>query len=74
MNEIRHLVTSDDHNTLYVFITCLSAIDPKLWAGTIADIPAVLEGWEVERVMELLSSEDKLIRKQVCALRSSEDL
>ena len=68
MQEIRHLLTADDPNGLYVFIHGLASIDPKLWAGTSPEIPAVLEGWEVERVMKLLDSEDKSIRKQVGTL------
>ncbi|KAI0819517.1 ARM repeat-containing protein [Trametes gibbosa] len=64
VQEIRQLLTSHDPNGLYVFIHCLSCIDPKLWAGTSPDLPAVLEEWEVERVMKLLDSEDKLVRKQ----------
>ena len=63
--EVRHLLTSSDPNGIYVFVCCLSSIDPKLWAGTTPDIPAVLEGWEVERVMKLLENEDSIIRKQV---------
>ena len=65
IKEIRHLLTSQDLNGLYLFITSLSSVDPKLWAGTSPDIPPVLEEWEVERVMKLLESEDKAIRKQV---------
>ncbi|KAI0748602.1 ARM repeat-containing protein [Daedaleopsis nitida] len=64
VKEIRHLLTSNDTNGLYLFVTCLSSVDPTLWAGTSPDIPPVLEGWEVERVMQLLESDDKLIRKQ----------
>ncbi|KAI0636737.1 ARM repeat-containing protein [Trametes polyzona] len=64
IQEIRQLLTSEHPNGLYVFIHCLSSVDPKLWAGTDPEIPAVLEGWEVERVMKLLDSGDKLIRKQ----------
>ncbi|KAI0647300.1 ARM repeat-containing protein [Trametes meyenii] len=64
IQEIRGLLGTQDPNGLYLFIYALSSVDPKLWAGTSPDIPAVLEGWEVERVMTLLDSEDKLIRKQ----------
>ena len=51
-----------------VFIHGLASIDPKLWAGTSPEIPAVLEGWEVERVMKLLDSEDRSIRQQAGTL------
>ncbi|KAH9930688.1 ARM repeat-containing protein [Fomitopsis serialis] len=49
-------------NEVYVFVSCLGALDPVLWAGTRADVPAVLEGWEVERVVALLEAEDHTIR------------
>lgn len=65
IKEIRHLLTVQDPNALYVFICCLSSVDPKLWAGTTPDMPSVLEEWEVERVMKTLDCEDRLIRKQV---------
>ncbi len=65
IKEIRHLLTLQDPNALYVFIYCLSSVDPKLWAGTTPELPSVLEEWEVERVMKALDCEDKLIRKQV---------
>ena len=68
VKEIRSLLTSHDPNALYVFIYCLSAVDPKLWAGTSPEVPLVLEGWEVERVMKLLECEDKLIRKQASCI------
>ncbi|KAI0362383.1 ARM repeat-containing protein [Trametes cingulata] len=64
VQEVRQLLVSQEPNGLYLFMHCLSSIDPKLWAGTTPEVPAVLEEWEVERVMKLLDSEDKLIRKQ----------
>jgi AP-4 complex subunit epsilon-1 len=45
-------------------------LEPDLWAGTKPETPAVLEGWEVERVMQLLHSSDSLIRKKVRDLPS----
>ncbi len=65
VKEIRHLLTANDPNALYVFICSLSSVEPKLWAGTTPEFPAVLEEWEVERIMKLLDCEDRLIRKQV---------
>ena len=65
IKEIRHLLTVQDPNALYVFMYCLSSVDPQLWAGTTPEIPSVLEEWEVERIMKALDCEDKLIRKQV---------
>ncbi|GBE82098.1 hypothetical protein SCP_0404770 [Sparassis crispa] len=70
VQEIQHLLTSEDVNDVYLFVVCLSHIDPALWAGTSSDIPAVLEEWEVERVMRLLESADKCIRtKTLCILQ-----
>jgi AP-4 complex subunit epsilon-1 len=62
---IRNLLTSRDPNEQYLFLLCLDCLDPKLWAGTTPEIPAILEGWEVERIMQSLDSPDKLIRKKV---------
>lgn len=65
IDKIRRLLVSPDANEIYLFITCLECIEPKLWAGTTPAIPAVLQGWEVERVMQLLDSPDHSIRLKV---------
>lgn len=65
VDNIRHLLVSINTNDVHLFLVCLDCIEPKLWAGTTPDIPAVLEGWEVERVMQLLSSADPSIRVRV---------
>lgn len=62
---IRHLLTSRSVNDQYIFLSCLSCLDPESWAGTNPEIPAVLEEWEVGRVMELLDSSDTVIRQKV---------
>ena len=72
VHNIRHLLTSSHPNEQYLFLSCLQCLEPDLWAGTYPDRPAVLEGWEVERVMKLLDSADNLIRKKVCLELSSE--
>ncbi|KAI0082819.1 ARM repeat-containing protein [Panus rudis PR-1116 ss-1] len=64
IEDVRSLLTSEDPNDTYCFISCLQSLDPALWAGTRADIPAVLEGWEVERIMNLLHSSDSMIRRK----------
>jgi len=64
VNDIRPLLTSRDPNDQHLFLSCLECVDPILWAGTRPDIPAVLEEWEVERVMQLLDSSDNLIRRK----------
>ncbi|TCD66013.1 hypothetical protein EIP91_001913 [Steccherinum ochraceum] len=60
---VRHLLVSEDPNAIYTFVSCLHCLDPGLWAGS-ADNPPVLEGWEVERIMNLLWSDDAFTRKQ----------
>ena len=70
VKEIRSLLTSQDYDSLYIFLCCLSSVDPDLWAGTTPEIPPVLEGWEVERIMTLLDCDDKLIRKQASIVGS----
>ena len=62
---IRHLLLSQVPNDIYLFVTCLSYLDPALWSGSKAEIPAVLEGWEVERVTALLDFPDVSIRQKV---------
>ncbi|KAI0705845.1 ARM repeat-containing protein [Cytidiella melzeri] len=62
---IRHLLLSQVPNDTYLFVTCLECLDTALWAGSKAEIPAVLEGWEVERVIALLDYSDVSVRKKV---------
>ena len=64
---IRQLVSSEEPNEQYVFLTCLECIDPVLWAGTLPERPAVLDAWEVERIMQFLDSADSAIRRKVSA-------
>ncbi|KAF7979870.1 hypothetical protein HWV62_40641 [Athelia sp. TMB] len=61
---VLEILTSSDPQDHYVFVSCLQCLNPNLWAGTDPERPAVLEGWEVERVMTLLDSTDSLIRKR----------
>lgn len=65
VHNIRRLLTSADLNHHFLFVSCLQCLEPDLWAGTSADSPAILEGWEVERVMKLLDSADAFVRKRV---------
>ncbi|KAG1815973.1 armadillo-type protein [Suillus subaureus] len=51
---IRRLLTSKDANDQYL---------PTLWAGTLPGTTAVLDEWEVQEVMKLLDSHDRLVRK-----------
>ncbi|KAG5731000.1 AP-4 complex subunit epsilon [Termitomyces sp. T112] len=68
VHHIRPLLTSRHPNDVYLFLSCLECIDPVLWAGTSNDIPAVLDGWEVERIMQLLDLSDTLVRKTTLRL------
>ncbi|KAI0040369.1 ARM repeat-containing protein [Auriscalpium vulgare] len=70
---IRHLLPSHDPNEQYLFLTCLEYVDPRLWAGTSPTVPAVLEGWEVERIMQFLSSPDAAIRTKTLRILARVD-
>jgi AP-4 complex subunit epsilon-1 len=65
---IRQLLTSRSVNDQYIFLSCLSCLNPEIWAGTNTDVPAVLEEWEVGRVMEFLDSSDTAVRRKVTSL------
>ncbi|KAF9268806.1 ARM repeat-containing protein [Marasmius fiardii PR-910] len=73
INYVRHLLTSQDLNDQYLFLTCLESVDPKFWAGTTPDIPAVLDQWEVEHIMRLLDSRDPLVRKMTVRILNRVD-
>lgn len=60
---IRHLIKSSDMNEQYIFISCLSFLHPGTWTGSRPGDPAVFDGWEVQEIIKLLSSQDNLIRK-----------
>nr|GAT57748.1 predicted protein [Mycena chlorophos] len=60
---LRPLINSQTPNDHFIFLSCLSCLDPILWAGT-GNAPAVLDEWEVGRVMKLLDSSDSLIRRK----------
>ncbi|KAG6866640.1 hypothetical protein C0991_000750 [Blastosporella zonata] len=49
-------------------------VDPILWAGTSKEVLAVLDGWEVERIMQLLDWTDSLVRQMTLKLLSRVDL
>ncbi|KAJ7668431.1 armadillo-type protein [Mycena polygramma] len=70
---IRQLLTSRSVNDQYIFLSCLACLHPESWAGTNTEFPAVLEGWEVGRVMEFLDSSDKVIRQKTLRILNSID-
>lgn len=62
---IRHLLVSRNPNDVYLFVSCLEEVDVSIWAGTVPDNPAVLEGLEFERILQLLDSADQGILRRV---------
>lgn len=69
---IRHLL-SNNWDEQRLFLSCLACVPPAIWAGTTQDVPPVLEAWEVERVMQLLSSPDPTIRLTTLRLLTNVD-
>ncbi|KAH9057664.1 ARM repeat-containing protein [Lactarius vividus] len=69
---IRHLL-SNNWDEQRLFLSCLACVPPAIWAGTTQDVPPVLEAWEVERVMQLLSSPDPTIRLTTLRLLANVD-
>jgi AP-4 complex subunit epsilon-1 len=62
---IKGLLTSQNPNNQYLFLSCLESLDPMVWAGTTEEYSAVLDAFEVGRVMEFLDAPDHLMRKKV---------
>ncbi|KAK7472924.1 hypothetical protein VKT23_001029 [Stygiomarasmius scandens] len=73
IRDVTGLLSSHDPNDQYLFLTCLDSVSPVFWAGTSADVPAVLKEWEVGQVMRLLDSSDTLVRKMTVKLLSRVD-
>ncbi|KAF9647646.1 ARM repeat-containing protein [Thelephora ganbajun] len=61
---VRHLVGSTSPNDKYLLLCLLEVAEPRLWAGTDSQIPAVLDAFEVELIMQQLDSPDGLIRRK----------
>ncbi|KAF5325623.1 hypothetical protein D9611_000102 [Ephemerocybe angulata] len=70
---LQDLLSSHDTNDQYLYLACLLCVDPGVWAGTLEDRPLVLEGWEVEKIMQFLESPDELIRKMTLNLLAKID-
>ncbi|GJE90878.1 hypothetical protein PsYK624_070220 [Phanerochaete sordida] len=68
VGRIRHLLVSEDVNDVYLFVSCLDYLEASLWAGTNPDTASVLEAWEVERVMQLLDSQDSTLRRKTLSV------
>ena len=64
INYVRHLVGSTSPNDKYLLLCLLETAEPRLWAGTDPQIPAVLDAFEVELIMQQLDSPDGLIRRK----------
>jgi AP-4 complex subunit epsilon-1 len=65
---LRPLLASDAPNDHYLFLSCLSLLLPRLWSGIDPELPPVLDGSEVGRVMTFLDARDGLIRRKVRAM------
>ncbi|KIK68889.1 hypothetical protein GYMLUDRAFT_152214 [Collybiopsis luxurians FD-317 M1] len=68
ISHVRSLLTSRESNEKYLFLTCLECLNPKYWAGTTPENPAVLEQWEVEHFMKFLDSGDSMLRKKTLGI------
>ncbi|KAF7315262.1 Adaptin-N domain-containing protein [Mycena indigotica] len=69
VSSLRPLINSQSPNDHYIFLSCLSCLDPRLWAGT-GEFPSALDEWEVGRVMKLLDSPDPAIRRKTLQILS----
>ncbi|KAJ7209609.1 armadillo-type protein [Mycena pura] len=72
-SSLRQILNSQGANDHYIFLSCLSCLNPDLWAGTDVNIPPVLDEWEVGRVMGLLDSSDRTIRRKTLGILNSID-
>ncbi|KAI0255354.1 armadillo-type protein [Lactifluus subvellereus] len=72
VTHIRPLL-SNDLIEQHLFLSCLSCIPPAIWAGTTQEVPPVLEAWEVDRVMQLLSAPDPAIRLETLRILARVD-
>ncbi|KAF8557577.1 ARM repeat-containing protein [Imleria badia] len=73
ITSIRHFLSSRDPNDVFLFVSCLSSLDPSIWAGTHPNTAPLLDEWEVQGVMRLLDSPDGLIRKTTLKILHSVD-
>ncbi|KZV67773.1 ARM repeat-containing protein [Peniophora sp. CONT] len=64
ISPIQPYLTSGDGNDLFFSLSCLSCVDPELWAGIKPERPLVLDALEVERIVKLMGSSDPAIRRQ----------
>ncbi|PPQ89520.1 hypothetical protein CVT25_012192 [Psilocybe cyanescens] len=70
---IRHFLVSHNPNDVYLFVSCLEEVDVSIWAGTTPDHPAVLEGLEFERILQLLDSADQGILRKTLRIVNNVD-
>lgn len=73
VEHLRPLLTLENPNDQYLFLACLECVEPAIWSGNSPGVPAVLEAWEVERVLHLLESTDPLIWRTTLKLLSRID-
>ncbi|KAF8904368.1 armadillo-type protein [Gymnopilus junonius] len=73
VQSVRRYLVSHEVDDVYFFMSCLGSIDVALWAGTNPEYPAMLDGLEFERIMQLLSSADQDIRRKTLAIINEVD-
>jgi AP-4 complex subunit epsilon-1 len=62
---VREFLTSENPNDVWLFLESLQVVPSEYWSGSRPECPAVLEAWEVERVMQQLQSPDIQLREMV---------
>jgi len=69
LNHLRPLLSSDDPNAAYTFLSCLSVLDPSLWTGSGMELEhsehTTLKEQEVKKIMMFLDSNDTTLRQKV---------
>lgn len=70
---IRNLINSTDPDEQYLLLSCIECLDAAAWAGTIPEVPGVLDSWEVERIMTFLDSPDEAIRRKTLGILNAVD-
>ncbi|KAF8331915.1 armadillo-type protein [Cantharellus anzutake] len=77
LTHLRPLLSSDNPNAVYAFLSCLAVLSPSLWAGSGADIShteqTTLKEQEVGKIMMFLDSNDASLRQKAYAVLNAVD-
>lgn len=77
LTHLRPLLSSDDPNAAYTFLSCLAVLDPSLWAGSGTELEhselTTLNEQEVGKIMMFLDSNDVTLRQKVKSRFPTED-